>query len=47
MTERFTGHGAEWRDSNLTPTEAKLATCACACTPASVRPATARSFQER
>ena len=26
MTERFTGHGAEWRDANLTPTEAKVAT---------------------
>src|SRR5512145_3430486 len=26
MTERFTGHGAEWRDSNLTPSEAKIAT---------------------
>ena len=26
MTERFTGHGAEWRDSNLTPVEAKIAT---------------------
>ena len=26
MTERFTGHGAEWRDANLTPSEAKLAT---------------------
>ena len=26
MAERFTGHGAEWRDSNLTPTEAKVAT---------------------
>ena len=26
MTERFTGHGAEWRDSNLSPGEAKIAT---------------------
>ena len=26
MTERFTGHGSEWRDSNLTPSEAKIAT---------------------
>jgi len=26
MTERFTGHGAEWRDSNLSPTQAKIAT---------------------
>jgi heterodisulfide reductase subunit B2 len=26
MTERFTGHGSEWRDSNLTSTEAKIAT---------------------
>ena len=26
MTERFTGHGAEWRDSNLSPAEAKIAT---------------------
>jgi len=26
MNERFTGHGAEWRDSNLTPGEAKIAT---------------------
>ncbi|HEX4927186.1 MAG TPA: heterodisulfide reductase-related iron-sulfur binding cluster, partial [Burkholderiales bacterium] len=26
MTERFTGHGSEWRDSNLTPAEAKVAT---------------------
>jgi heterodisulfide reductase subunit B len=26
MTERFTGHGSEWRDSNLTPAEAKIAT---------------------
>ena len=25
MTERFTGHGAEWRDSDLTPSEAKIA----------------------
>ncbi len=24
--ERFTGHGAEWRDSNLSPGEAKMAT---------------------
>jgi heterodisulfide reductase subunit B len=26
MTERFTGHGSEWRDSNLSPAEAKIAT---------------------
>ncbi|HYX63539.1 MAG TPA: heterodisulfide reductase-related iron-sulfur binding cluster [Burkholderiales bacterium] len=26
MTERFTGHGPEWRDSNLSPAEAKVAT---------------------
>jgi heterodisulfide reductase subunit B len=26
MTERFTGHGSEWRDSNLTPADAKIAT---------------------
>ena len=26
MTERFTGHGPEWVDSNLTPAEAKIAT---------------------
>ena len=24
--ERFTGHGSEWRDANLTPSEARLAT---------------------
>ena len=24
--ERFTGHGPEWRDSNLSPTEARTAT---------------------
>ncbi len=24
--ERFTGHGSEWRDSNLTGTEARIAT---------------------
>ena len=23
--ERFTGHGAEWRDSNLSPEDARLA----------------------
>jgi heterodisulfide reductase subunit B len=26
MTERFTGHGSEWRDANLSPVEAKIAT---------------------
>jgi heterodisulfide reductase subunit B len=26
MTERFTGHGAEWRDANLSAGEAKIAT---------------------
>ena len=26
MNERFTGHGPEWRDSSLTPAEAKVAT---------------------
>src|SRR5512138_844288 len=26
MTERFTGHGSEWRDSNLSPAEASIAT---------------------
>ena len=25
MTERFTGHGSEWRDANLSPGEAKIA----------------------
>ena len=24
--ERFTGHGAEWRDANLSPSEARMAT---------------------
>jgi heterodisulfide reductase subunit B len=26
MNERFTGHGSEWRDANLSPAEAKIAT---------------------
>ena len=26
MAERFTGHGSEWGDSNLTSAEAKIAT---------------------
>ncbi|MCC7483876.1 MAG: hypothetical protein IT529_02705 [Burkholderiales bacterium] len=26
MTERFTGHGPEWRDANLSPAQAKVAT---------------------
>ena len=26
MSERLTGHGAEWRDANLSPAEAKVAT---------------------